>query len=943
MPPESRIWGQISLFFSSIRTAWLANWARLVPLPLLAGLLVGGVLQPAFSQNSPVLTEHFEGPTSSWRQPRETAGAKILAQQRIRLDRSNPSDLAAVDSEPAESTGVEWLRFACPAGYSGLFLQPIGRAPVIDELRISLDYRGATSGAQLAVRVVLPRSNSTTIGRAEQLDRSMIIRAPARYQEPGVWQTLTIENLPLLVKRQARLLRAQAGVAQAAGAHSIDERGAYVDHVALIVPGSSPSAEFWTDDLIVEGVLSEELEDSAEGDSKPDAASVISERETEVTISSSGFELNRAGFFPRIWRQQQEPMEAIRRLGFSAVAFDAPPTAEQLSEAQQRSLAVFCPAPSSQQLDELRSQLQGERLLDNLLGWVLPGQQSRLTLDAAGPEIARLRNHPLLATRPLIAAPRDGFAAWSRRADALVLDGSHEQSKLADALQNARPGTPAIARISLDWSPQAMNQLKALAPAGKAGPWRTTESIEHQAWAAVALGAKGLWFDSQTPLLGAGADERRIAATVELLNLKLALVEPWLVTNDALGAVLDANREPVAAVFDRARTKVVIGHNRAIRSGRAGQAMLVVPGVSETASVYVMTPAGLAPLNSRRTLGGIAIESAAVAPGEFLLLTDDRAAVRDIQRRIARLSARAVELQQQLIVAELSEWETLVAETAALAETPRRSSLAAIVKQQISRSKAAQATGDWSTAYQACSLARRRLSLARISFHKQLAPSNLLSSSSLVLQPSTWPDEIRLRQLIRALPREGNLLTGGDFEDLGESRQAGWRHTQIGGAGSGGDAAVELTTESPRHGERCLTLQSQAAGQRKSLAWITSPTTSLAAGQLVEITGWVRIAGDPDADGVSELKIVDSLGGEELSLSARQENGSDGWRPFHMLRRPTKSENLQLSFVLVGEGRASIDAVMIRPVRLAPPGQESNAASAQARREGEVGRPRYKK
>jgi len=910
------------VLFSCQRAARLANWARGAPFSLLAGLLLALGGQQAAAQNSPVLTERFEGPTPSWRQPADRAGAKIIKQQRIRAESTALSAEESTDG----TTGVEWLRFACPAGYSGLFLHPIGRAPVIEELQISLDFRGLASGAQLAVRVVLPRSTSGSSAQQRPAEVSMIVRADLRYEQPGEWRKLTIDNLPLLVKRQARLLRAQSG-----GNQTIDERGAYVDHVALIVPGSAPAAEFWTDNLVIQGVLEGQDQSTAAGADQPGP-----DPTTVVALTPSGFERSGAGLFPRVWSPQGEPMQAICRLGFSAVAFEGLASPDLLAEAERRNLAVFCPAPSVEALEEIGEKIGGAKHLDNVLGWTLAGQQNRLTLDAAAPELARLRNDQRLAGRPVLAATSDGITAWSRRADALILDDRSGDDAFAHALRLARLGTPALARISLDWSPRTMDQLQGLAPAGKAVRWRSAEAIESLALSAIAAGAKGLWLDADKPLLGAGSEQRRIAATVELLNLKLALIEPWLITNDSVGAVLAADRTPVAAVLDRARTKVVVGYRKPAAKRTSAATMLVVPGVSETASVYALSPAGLAPLASRRTLGGVAVSLGALAPGEFLLLTDDRAAVRDIQRRIARSAQRAVKLQQQLVTVELAEWERLVAETPSLAETRRRASLVAIVKQQISRSKAAQAIGDWLAAYQACSLARRQISTARAAFGAQLAPSAQLASSPLVLQPATWPDELRLRQLIRALPREGNLLTGGDFEDLNETRQAGWRHTQIESAlgapsatssNNATGATVELSTHAPRHGERCLTLRSQSPSQGQPVAWITSPATPVGAGQLLEITGWVRLEGEADAG--SRLEIVDSLGGQQLALTA---DCRPGWRPFHMLRRPTKSESLQLSFVLTGAGEASIDAVMIRPIRLASSTQEADQPPRNARR-----------
>jgi hypothetical protein len=162
-----------------------------------------------------------------------------------------------------------------------------------------------------------------------------------------------------------------------------------------------------------------------------------------------------------------------------------------------------------------------------------------------------------------------------------------------------------------------------------------------------------------------------------------------------------------------------------------------------------------------------------------------------------------------------------------------------------------------------------------------------------------------------------NLLYGGDFEDVGQLTQMGWRHFQNEAAGVA--ARTELSVTDPRHGRYCLELKSAGSAtspQESDIAsvWIESPPIAVTAGQFLEISGWTRVEMDNGERG-GGLEIVDSLGGPDLALAIRQTNG---WERFHAIRAVPEATELRLTFVLSGIGTARVDAVMVRPL-LRPP------------------------
>jgi hypothetical protein len=167
-----------------------------------------------------------------------------------------------------------------------------------------------------------------------------------------------------------------------------------------------------------------------------------------------------------------------------------------------------------------------------------------------------------------------------------------------------------------------------------------------------------------------------------------------------------------------------------------------------------------------------------------------------------------------------------------------------------------------------------------------------------------------------ALPGGDNLLYGGDFEDLGQMSQFGWRHFRS--PQSDVEARAALSAVEPRHGRYCLELTSSSATHRQSSAdvdaaplWIQSPPMPVTAGQLLHITGWLRID-EPIVGGDQGLHIVDSLGGPQLALAIRQ---TAGWQPFQMIRAAPASTELRLTIALTGIGTARLDAMMVRSLQ----------------------------
>jgi hypothetical protein len=328
-----------------------------------------------------------------------------------------------------------------------------------------------------------------------------------------------------------------------------------------------------------------------------------------------------------------------------------------------------------------------------------------------------------------------------------------------------------------------------------------------------------------------------------------------------------------------------------------------------------LSPAALRTLSAQRVAGGtrFALPSAGDA---FALITEDPQVIQSLRQRIARDGPRIVRLERDLI-AWRSKW---IADTARRLTQLGHSSDAAArgaasVDAMLRQIDAQLAAGRLEQAGELVQSASDVLDRAAAEQRRGVGEPAAFESHPLALSEEHLAEYAAFQRTYAGLRNGENLLYGGDFEDLGQMTQLGWRHFQHPVAGI--HTHVELSASEPKHGGYCLALHSTttAAGQQPVVedapVWVASPPVPLERGQIVEITGWVRIDQPLDGDG-GGLQIVDSFGGPELTLTIRQ---TSGWQPFRMIRAATESAESRLIFALSGLGTARVDGVMVRALQ----------------------------
>lgn len=870
----------------------------------LPGLAMALVLVAAQTRGADlVIDEGFDGPKPSW-YVRSATGVRAIAQLRTR------------SSDPTSPTTAERVVMSVPAGYAAHVAHDVGTLPVIDEQAIEVVVRGNRQAIQLAAEVVYPRSTDPKTGKPV---RTLV--QGHRYSNPGGWQRLRLEKLPLLAERHARLMSTDPN-------QKIDPHEAYVHQVVLIVPGGTGESLVEVDHLAITGVSAEGGETAAAPAMEGPALSfggdsegpLLQAPETPTAPKRASFQpiaIHRHGntltvegrpLVPRMIEYRGEPMELIADLGFNAIWLAEPATEAQLLAARTAKLWVVCPPPP---IDAL-AKIESDSIWQTVLAWSLGLERDGLALDSIASQSEQLRRVDPLS-RPLLVGARDQHRRYAQLADVLVrstaMDFDAQQQRLPLPVLGCSPWT----QLSLGWTSESRRQAQLIAPRASHLGWYEPLEVRRAVMNALASGTRGLAIRTPERLGSAAPEARQLVDQLRLLNDELRLVEPWLVAGKRTASSPVEGTGVATMAWQLGRSRLVYIPEQPLSVATLPPtSSIVVTGLPETTRAHLLTPAGLLPLAGQRAAGGFLVQLPSIAAGGWLLLTDDTRTLAQVQQRIGRNAMRAAQAERGLALAEVLELETVENQLASPRDNIGASRVAPL-KQAIQQCDQMLASQQATRTLQYAGEVRHAAAVERRRVETQQTFSGFVSLPT-DRELRLLPTQRALEQSLAVLPRGDNLLQGGDFEDLATTKSAGWMHANYAEARL--DTGVQFTNTQPYHGTASLRLLARDLGEAveldedpKPVVWITSPPIEVREGGVIEVTGWVRVATTDAAAG--QLMVVDSLGGEQLSLRIAS---TTGWQPFRMVRTVDDTRSLQINFALTGPAVAEVDAVMIREV-----------------------------
>ena len=879
----------------------------------------------------------FEGPEPSWRDAGGDARYLIQSHQRVQQG----------------AHGGRWCEYLDVRGENGstVYLKhQVPRAHVIEELACSAWIKADRPGIQIFLRVILPRNKDPRTGAPLSA-----LLGGSGYTQVGSWQQLRVDNIPLQLERQARVLRAQFGP-------SVDARGALIDGVVLNVYGGPGLTHVWIDDLELTGAVgsTEPSRPSVMAASNPTAqaepqrlppvASTVVNPAPAETIAAeatfSGTTITVAGrpIFPRIVEHRGESLATLQSLGFTAVRCDgfAPP--QVLEEARRLGMWIIAAPPPTSEL-EAQGAAQKPQIgteLDRVLAWDLGRGLSRRELET-NKHRAKLVRAADPRGRPLMVEAESDLRAYSRHADLLLVRRAPlgTSLELADYLahlrsrpQLARPGTPVWASVQTQLARQLLEQFAAASGGSVPAVSVQPAQIRLLAHMALAAGVRAICFESATPLDAPDPETKLRAAVLEMLNLELDLIEPWAAAGSFLTVAESSDPHVFGAVLqvDRARLLLPIGtapHSQlAVGSAASSGISFVVPGVPESTAVMELSPSGVRRLTHKRVTGGTRIT---LAPGErdsLIVMSEDASITGKLTKRLQRVRQRAAQLERDIAGHQLHLVEQTERQLAAQGRVlPATRDLLAAARADVRQFDATLGTADERAAFNQVRHAGQLLrEIERVHLDKALETVGSVAASPFVLSFATLPQHYQLVRFQSSVQRGPNRLAGGDFEDLQFVTQSGWRHFQHPQAEIA--TSVELSPDKPHTGRLALRLQASPTKKDERPGaietpplWITSPPVDVALGQWVEIRCWVRIP-ESIAGSVDGLLIIDSLTGDALAERVKK---TDGWKELVLQRVATRSSPMTVTFALSGLGQAWIDDVTIHPRAAAEVGRLDQA------------------
>lgn len=827
-----------------------------------------------------------------------------------------------VPRNPAEKTTCDHLRWTNGQGTRLLWSCDVPPARVIEELTPQVRVRGDHSGIQVLVRVVLPRAVDPQRG----VPLTTLV-AGETYHHVGAWQTLSVADLAMRLEREVWPLRIAQG-------SPIDIRQAYVDQVLVNVYSGPGTRQAWFADPMVQGSVSTpttEIQLAAFN------AQQAAARPPEIKFSGSVLVVDDRPMLPRVIDHRGEPLAFLARLGFNAVRTSDVPTSEMLADAARLRLWLISPPPQPGHLDDpgASSAMLADfgPAYDRILAWDLGGDLAPRDLAVVRRWAEQVRAADSRVVRPLVGWPDADLRGFSRPLNILVsrrhpLGSSLELRDYATWVRErprlARPGTPLWTTIQTELPPALIEQQAALAGRQPALGHVGEDQLRLLVQAAISSGVRGIHFESRARLDADDPATRARAAALELINLQLRVLEPWLAAGSFAGVVTGSAPDVSAALLKTDRAQLMLPMWQApgaqyVPGQSAGLGIsIVAAGVPESAAAYEITPAGARALQHNRVTGGKRIVLDELGLTTAVLLTQDPLALSRVKRELSETQSRAAELAVELAAHKFSTVADVDLQMRSMGRGVREADRwLSESRAQLTQAEAFLQRGAFQQTWDACERARRGLQvLSRAHWEQTVAGLSTPTTSAAAVSLNTLPQHLILLRDVRGVAAQLNRLPGGDFEDLSRTMRAGWQHMEHPHPGLASGA--EMSPHGAHSGRSCLRLRAWAPeGQtapglvESPPVWATSAAVPVEPGQLLRIRGWVDVP-TPITGSVDGLMVFDSLGGQALALRFGE---TKGWREFVLYRVAPRQEELRVTFALTGMGEARIDDVAVEVLR----------------------------
>jgi hypothetical protein len=813
-------------------------------------------------------------------------------------------------------------RFRCEGANHAAFVELSGSATpssLHDEFQASLKIRTNVPGIRFGLRIVLPDQMDPRTGKPLET----IMRGSVTSTSED-WQTVTVSGSRSEFESHLRRVRAELHKSD------IATRSAVATGLALLLE-ISPDATFL---------------DIGDFEYGP----VVSPPESFVSVNATGakpadeaepgfvplkVELNRIMLADRpvILRfapDHGEDIGMLQSLGLNAAWVPDYRNTERAAQLKDLGFAVIAtpPHPEFEPGDFsrlLRALPPLDQLCPSASAWytgtrVPPDQLSHLLSFSR-----EIRSADRRFQRPHMADVTSAEGAASREID-LIGVGRHVVGRSAsfgelrnDLFRRRRlAGQLAFPWTWIQTEPSGTQQHYRAAD-GSQLPLVEPEQILLQMHAAISAGCKGIGFWKTRRLDPTIAADQETLLTIELANMQLTLLEPFLAegrVDGHLAVMSQRNTDTTSAPADEqpAWLQSALGGRRSNASTTTGQrpdgpdaavissgaTMLIllthwdeesqfvptpmyhrtaslVVAASETASAWRITASGIEGLPREVTAGGLVVRLNDFDQHVAVVVSSDPELVRNLDHRILQQAPRAAAIQHELATLKLQRVTRTVAQISQITTPP--------VSASTLLDRAAKTLDNCHVSLQRSSFrdciasAEKTMRLVRecqyLCWRQAVDSLDSPNASPHTISFATLPDHWSMLKRLRGRrPTEtDNLIASGTFENARMLSEGGWQRERI-------QAKDWLTTSDvirePGTSNSILRLaswQPTQASQGRPLTpngttplVVKSPAVLAAAGDIIRVTGRVRLGRGITPGSDRPVLLFDSVLGPEHGL-----------------------------------------------------------------------------
>lgn len=829
---------------------------------------------------------------------------------------------------------AEHLQIVSEPGSSIYYYYPTAKAPLTDDLNISIFMRANRPGAQILARLVLPKERNPS-----NLDEPLttLLRGDV-YQPVSRWNKIEVRRPKNLAKKQQQIMRAQLE-------RDVDFTDAYVDQILINAYSGPGMTEMWLDDLEIGPVVAEtapfkpasrEGVKIAPGGVRPRSPG----QAMVVELVHDQLIVNGKKLFFRGIKHSDTPLKVLRDAGFNSIWLDSSTSPAALEEALSYG---FLLVPSLASIDRnngrasttaIQSEVSRFLERDAVLFWDLGGSLTEESADDIGQLARTVRN--VDANRPLGADIWDGFRPYSRNLD---LIGAHrwplmtglELTQYRDWLNQrrllGRHGAFLWTWVQThlpEWYTSLVYERPSAAGFDEPiGP--QPEQIRLLTYIALASGCRGLGFWSDRFLADSHQGRDRLL-TLAMLNQEMKLLEPLLVSTGEPLWIETSIPEVKAAILRTTNGMLVLpmwlGKGAQFVPGQSATVNLsmVIPQVMVGTQPWEVGPGEVRLLAPERVTGGTKITIPEFGLTTAIVFTADNGpngVLTRFQEQARQMGRPAAQWATQLAEEELrkvTRIQTQLAESGhAIAESQQMLDKA----EKLAKSAADfYNKGQFRESQAEAHRALRPLRiLMRIQWERAVKDLSSAVASPFGVSYFTLPQHWRLIEAVARAQPSANVLQHGDFEFSPESKPDSWLPQQS--KLDEVELVARRVSDDPQQGRQCLMLQvnprdpqrAPVALERSFLA-VSSPTVRLQPGSWVRVTGWVRIPKALTAS-VDGALFYDNSGGEPLAIRLTE---ACAWRQLVLFRRVPPSGEMNVTLAMTGLGTVYFDDVRIEPL-----------------------------